>query len=345
MNTSLDKDISTLHQKGLSHLQIAKKLLSFSKVSKNPQFCMAYCSFLASCGLDHQLFLFILKRIEARTCIPWFYLFRLLKKHELKVNLEHLLIFFKKKSIKADFDFLLTSSCLNLEDISLDRKKALDQIYEAGSDSIIQIERELKFCRSQKLFQKQKELLKKLLKIDPKNPNFQKQYSDCKKSLAQQILIEYKYSNTFSLNSCTPTNKESEILKNWVKELEKSVQKHPHLLDDLAVVLSNTGFPEAAAEFLEKHLKTFAHKHFFLNLLLESRQYIKCLTHAEIFFLEFADHSEKALLLSYIKAQAYYGLKEYGRARIVLQNLIAVQPNHNSAKELLSQLENLGETG
>ena len=347
MNTSLDKEISALHKKGLSYLKIAQKLSSSSKVQNNPQFCMAYCSFLASCGLDRQLFQFLLKRIKFQKSIPWFYLFLIIKKHELKISDTKISIFFERKSSNTDLNFLLTSSCLNLEHISFNRKKFLNQMYETSLDPIIQIERELRFCQSQKLFQKQEELLKKLLKIDPKNPIFQKQYSNCKKSLAQQVFSEYKYSSTFSLNNHTlfPTKEEKKILQKWTEELEKSAQEYPHLIDDLSVILSNTGFPEIAVDFLEKHLDTFPRKQFFLELLLESHQFFRCLTYAETFFLECASCSEKALTLSYTKAQAYYGLKEYSKAKDILQNLINIQPNNNSAKELLSQLEDLGAAG
>ena len=341
MNTSLDKEFLKLNKQGLSHTQIAEKLFSSPDVHNNFETYLAYCSFLMNCGLYEKLYQSILQRIDHKKMIPWFYLFLLIQKFELNINSNHLLKFFK--SSKKDFKFLLTSSCCFLEEISLAVKSALDKIYENHPDPQIQIEKELKFCQSQKLFQKEEELLKKLLEIDNKNPYFQKKYTECKKAKAQQVLMEYKYAYTpfVYIQSLTPQLEEKKILEKLLPELKKNAQSYPHLKDDIAVML--THFPHQAIEYLEHYLENFSRQWFFLNLLLESKQFIRCLTYVEKFLLECPIDSDSTFILSYIKAQAYCGLDEHKKAIEILKNLLRTQPNHDPAKELLSHLESMEE--
>ena len=341
MNTSLDKEFFKLNKQGLSHAQIAEKLSLSSSIHNNFETYLAYCSFLMNCGLYEKLYQSILQRIDQKQRIPWFYLFLLIQKFELEIDSNHLLRFFK--SSKKDFKFLLTSSCCFLEEITSTLKESLDKIYNSHPDPQIQIEKELKFCQSQKLFQKEEELLKKLLEIDNKNPYFQQKYIECRKAKAQQVLMEYKYAYTplVRAQNFTSPLEETKTLEKLLPQLKQYAQSHPRLKDDIAVMLAN--FPNQAIEFLEQYLENFSRQWFFLNLLLESKQFIHCLTYVEKFLLESPADSNNTFTLSYIKAQAYCGLDEHKKAIEILKNLLTAQPNHDSAKELLSHLESMEE--
>ena len=135
---------------------------------------------------------------------------------------------------------------------------------------------------------------------------------------------------------------EKKILNHLFQELKQTSIRYPHLLNDMAVFLSSIGSVHHAAQILENHWDTFSRQWLYANFLIEDKQYIKCLNAVEQFFAHSQTHLPSSISFTYLKAQAYYGLKEYQTAKRILLNILSIEPEHLLAKDLLDQIDQKG---
>ena len=329
MQTTLDKKISNLALEGYSLQKIADEL-------KDTQQYTDYCAFLFSAGLHTSLFKYLIARLKQDLSIPWFYLFALIKRYQLDIDTEVITHFFLQTH--GEPALLSNSHCLESSELINLRNKYLNHCYT--QDPQLNIEKELQIAISQKLLKKEEELINSLIQLDTKNPLFQQQWKEYQYKQARDVFDEYKNTHQESFyaiqNNIPP--EEDKILKTLTKGLDDLAKKHsPKLIDDMIIILSSTGYIHLAIEFLEKHLETDGRKWIYLDLLLEDKQFFKCLNFVEQIFLQTNPNSDTAFALNYAKAQAYYGLKEYDKAKIILNDLILIRPQYRSAKTLLSQ--------
>ena len=324
-------------------MEIAQKLKSLPEVEQNISAYMAYCGFLKSAGLYKSLLQSVIERIKKDQAIPWFYLFLVVDKYQLEVDLAQLAHLFSEKSSDSDWDFLMTSSCLAEHHWVNTRNQYLQQFYEDSQDPQIVMEKELAFIRSQGLVRKEEELLKQLLELDEKNPFFKNEYMECQRKKAYQTFSEYKNSSSSQSHRSAAIYQNKEERQAIDHLLSHLKGKGSLMIDDLTILLSSTGYAGAAIEFLQSHLETSSRQWLYLDLLLESGQYLRCLTFIEQLFLECNPDSETAFSLVYIKARAYYGLKEYNKAKKLLEGLISACPQHHLAKTLLLNWESAEE--
>ena len=329
MQTALDKDISSLALEGCTLQKIAHEL-------KDTPHSTDYCAFLFSAGLHKHLLQYLIERLKKNQSVPWKYLFALIQKHHLNEGKETAVQVFLRNN--PDPSLLVNSCCLKSMELINFRNEYLEQSYE--QDVQLNIEKELQISRSQKLLKKEGDLIQNLIQSDEKNPLFQQQWREYQYKKAGNVFDEYKQAHPevfYSAQKCIPPE-EDEILKNLMAGLKDLAKQHsPQIINDIIVMLSSTGWTHLALEFLENHLDTHERKWIYLELLLEDRQFLKCLNFAEQIFMQTKPNSETAFALNYAKAQAYYGLKEYDKAKKILQDLISLRPQYRSAKTLLSQ--------
>ena len=108
------------------------------------------------------------------------------------------------------------------------------------------------------------------------------------------------------------------------------------MVDDLAVFLYFLGHGDKALKLLENCLKTDSRRWLYLECLLDSKQYLKCLNLVESMFLKCRPSSMASLMI--MKARAYIGLKEYDLAQNLLEDLIKTSPNY-LAEDLLQKIK------
>lgn len=329
MQTDLDKDISSLALKGCSLRTISGKL-------KDTPHHADYCHFLFSAGLHKYLFQYLIARLKENQSVSWKHLFILIQKYQLDIDKGTIVQIFLQND--PDPSLLSDSHCLKSAQLNDLRSQYLEQSYK--QDVQMNIEKELQIARSQKLLKKEGELIQNLIQLDEKNPLFQKQWREYQYKKAKDVFEEYKQAHPeefYAVQKHT-TPAENQILKNLTAGLNRLARKHsPQMINDIVVILCSTGFIHLALEFLENHLDTNERKWMYMELLLEDRQFLKCLNFVEQIFMQTKPNSETAFALNYAKAQAYYGLKECDKAKEILQDLISLRPQYRSAKALLSQ--------
>ena len=329
MQTTLDKEISKLALQGCSFHKIALHL-------QNTQEHNDYCAFLFSGGLHKHLFKYLIERLEKSLPISWVHLFALIKRYQLDINIDLITQVFLQNHYESAL--LSNSHCLASAELLSLRNEYLGQCYK--QDPQLMIEKELQIAASQKLFKKEGELIQDLIQLDDQNLLFQQRWQEYQYKQARDVFDEYKNAHPDLLytiqNHTSP--EEDKILKNLVKGLNQLAKKYPQkLINDMIIILSSTGYTHLAIEFLENHLDTSERQWIYLDLLLEDKQYLKCLNFVEQTFLQTNPNSETAFALHYAKAQAYYGLQEYDKAKVILNDLILLRPQYRSAKALLSQ--------
>lgn len=329
MQTALDKTIADMALEGCPLQEIAVQL-------KDTEHCADYCAFLFSSGLHQTLFKYLIKRLKENLSIPWNYLFILIKKYQMDIDTEMIAQVFIQNNEEP---FLLSNShCLDSAELVNLRSKYLAKRYK--QDPQLNIEREMQIAVSQKLLQKEKELIKNLIQLDDKNPIFQQLWQNYQYKQAKDVFDEYKnaHQESFYATQNHSSKEEDKILKKLVEGLNQLAGKHsPKLINDMVIILSSTGCTHLAIDFLEGRLDTEERKWIYLDLLLEDKQFFKCLNFIEQMFLQINPNSDTAFSLNYAKAQAYYGLKEYDKAKTILNDLISLRPEYRSAKTLLSQ--------
>ena len=335
MHTVLDQNISSMALKGCSLKKIAGEL------KDTPHFS-AYCAFLFSAGLHQHLFQYLIDRLKNNQPVPWKYLFTLIQKYHLHIDKKIPIQMFLQKN--EDPSLLSDSCCLNSAELIRLRNEYLDQSYK--QDVRLKIEKELQIAKSQKLLKREEELLQDLIQQDKKNPLFQQQWKEHQYKKAKEVFDEYKQAHPAAFYAVQKhtSPEEGQILKKLAEGLTLLASKHsPQIINDLTVVLSSAGCTHLAVKFLENYLDSDERKWMYMELLIEDRQFLKCLNFVEQTFMQTKPNSETAFALNYAKAQAYYGLKEYDKAKKILQNLISLRPRYRSAKTLLSQWQSEGE--
>ncbi len=330
MQTALDKIISNLAlEEGCSLKEIAGRL-------EDNQHCRDYCAFLFSAGLDQTLFKYLIKRLNQDLLLPWAYLFRLIEKYKLNIDREEAAKLFLHR--QEDPALLSNSRCLDAPELLNLRSQYLENRWM--QDPQLSIEKELQIASSQKLLKKEEELIQSLIQLDEKNPFFQQRRRNYQYEQAKDVFEEYK--NTYQDSLYALRNKtsqeEEKILQTLVKGLNRLAEKHSSkLINDMIIILYSTGHTRLAVDFLETRIDTDERKWIYMDLLLEDKQFLKCLNFVEHTFLQTTPKSEAAFALNYAKAQAYHGLKEYDKAKTILKDLILLRPQYRSAKTLLSQ--------
>ena len=328
-NTTLDQEISKLALQGCSFQKIAVNL------EDTPEYT-GCCAFLFAGGLHKHLFQYLIGRLEKNLPIPWSYLFILIKKYQLDIDTALVTQVFLKDEYESSF--LAVSHCLDSSELLNLRTEYLSQQYT--KDPQLNVEEELQIAKSQRLTKKEGKLIQDLIQMDDKNPLFQQKWKEYQYNQAKDVFDEYKnaHQNLMYAVQNRTSPEEDKILKNLVKGLNQLAKKHPStLINDMIIILSSTGYIHLAIEFLENHLNTNERQWIYLDLLLEDKQYLKCLNFIEQTFLQTHPNSDTAFALNYAKAQAYYGLKEYEKAKVIMNSLVSLRPQYRSAKALLSK--------
>lgn len=122
--------------------------------------------------------------------------------------------------------------------------------------------------------------------------------------------------------------------KNLLQTFKKMAQKHPYMINDMAVTLFTMDYIHSAIDLLTDHLDHPSRQWMYIDFLLESKQYIKCLNYIDYFFQNNQPDFDMTFELFYYKAYSYYGLKEYEKAKKLIKHLIKIKPDHQAVLTL-----------
>ena len=203
-----------------------------------------------------------------------------------------------------------------------------------------QLLKQLEFVQAKELIEAEKKIIAILLK---KNPEKYKQLeTELKIKEALHLLQKKKTTGKGEKESHWPLSQEvSEKtppqMIQLCKETSRLAEKYPEKAKYLAIFLYTMGRPEEAIKILEKNIQTPSDYWFYLNWLMEIKQYAIVLDMTNQLLTTFKPHSESLFPITYIKAQALYALGEKDKAISYMSDIVKVRPEYKSARHFIEQ--------
>lgn len=198
---------------------------------------------------------------------------------------------------------------------------------------------QLATLRTQQLYEEEKILLQRLLKVYPGDRQILKEAEDHKQRYALEVLQKHSpKSRGAKIDDLGPEESEdNKALEGLMISLHEAAEVHPEMALDFAVAAFMWEQYEAALSLLS-YCEEATTSYIWLNLeiLLKCRRHIELLNELAKAEIVLAHDSETFFATAYLRAQAYWGLGQKHTALEVLESLLASRPHYRAAGALLS---------
>ena len=338
-NEKLERQILKFLRKKLNPIEIFEKIKNssdFEQISR----------FLYNSGLDKTLLNFSVQRLEKKKPIAWPYVLRLFMKYKVtpSTKLEKLLFHHWLKNRKNQSIALF--ACKEWGDVSPEfqqlREVYIQELEEKNLSEERDLLEQLEFVQAQKLIREEEEIVTKLLLINSKNREYQKLREELEEKKAILTIEDQKKftGKTDVLGGyVSPAFRvEKHPLKeDWSGAASFIARKNPKHTKDLAVFLYFCHWPDKALAVLETHISQLSDYWFYLDWILETKQYTKGLELINHLFVEVKESESFFLPLTYIKSQILYALGKKSEAVAYLTTIAQVKPDYKSAQYFLDK--------
>ena len=292
--------------------------------------------FLYQSGQQKKIAKLLSQRIREKRWIPWGLALRLMVKAFPKMHADWLLAFSKgiKRQNAQDqtwgfrdydesFDFWAVHRAFFQSNLS-------EQIISYKKRLLEQIE----YFQSQRLLDREEKALKKLLTLDPHNPELAKQWQNFRERWATSVLQKKREPIVTE-----PQSKKDPKLDKWLNVLLKDVQSYmkqdSRSLLDFSILMLNM-------EEWDKALELYLNKKVPWGQDLRGEIYLKANRFLEL--VEWcnkqeelnADEIDHLVAIYYLKAHALNSLGEKGPALDILKDIQSLRPNYRSIDSLIS---------
>ena len=311
---------------------IAKKLIA-SSFSYNERARALY-----NLNLHESLFNFSLDQILQNKPAPWAFVIKVLLENDISIpsSVESILF----ASLKTDPEKKYYLSCLDWThaDFQDFLQAYLNNTYTHNQKEIKQLLEQIAFLKTKNLIEEQSKVIDILLQKQPSNPY----YIELKRDLdVQQALkrVEKEKAGKKATSSIATEPSSDAHSENFGHSLKQAclawIDKQEADEKSLAVFAYNLGYVQEALTILEKNNKNLEHFWFYLDWLMESRQYVNALDISDKLSQKIKDNPELLFSLTYIKAQAFYKLGDKKQACSFMQDIVRTRPNYRDAQKLL----------
>ncbi|MCX7978535.1 MAG: hypothetical protein N2578_05980 [Bdellovibrionaceae bacterium] len=190
--------------------------------------------------------------------------------------------------------------------------------------------------RTQQLYEQEKEVLAELESRFPEDPDVLEEVKKHRERYALEILSQRKKAST-SRGVAAPVDPEVEKAADvCAQAIVEAASKFPDMARDLAVAAAMIDRPQAGLDCLQAAADNEATAWLRAELLLLSGRYVELLAELAALELRFATDSETFFATSYLRAQAWWGLRQKAKAIEILETLLASRPDYRAADALLS---------
>ena len=343
MSIRVEKEIQSYLSKGESSEKIVAHLLKRKNLCKAPNDFLAICHFMYQAGLYKKLLQTTCEQISKKKVIPWNLIIHILSKHQINIPKKTKELFLKGIKMQKQVRQILSFKQWDAEFLVLSKwkKTVWNQIYQSNNQNLIKLMEDLAFIKNQGVLKKEEEILKQLLEIDPKNPNLQEEWTKLKEKQDRHSIEQHKLKilKKSYLDKNITDKKETQIAETIFQAARDLLKNAPQLSNDIAILFSFIGYPHLAVKILEKHLYSSTDEWLYIELLLQSGLYIKCLTMTDYMAMKYKGNPDIVSALSYIRAISYYHLGKKKEAKELLSELAKVKPNYRLTHFLLKQWE------
>ena len=188
------------------------------------------------------------------------------------------------------------------------------------------------------LVEEEKKLLASLLKSYPQDPEILTLKSDFDYRWARQVISHHSHhEQPWEITKTELPPQEITFFKTITQSMLKLSADSPELAHDFAVALLMMGYEEGCLKVLAN--QTLSPRSYWLKAeaLLSYQHYVECLDHLSLLEQSLGGDPETIFGVTYLRAQALWGLKQMSAAIELLQTLTAVRPNYRSAMSLLKE--------
>ena len=338
INDELEKRILSFLKNNLKPNEIFERIKNNSDIDQISRF-------LYNFGLDKTLFDFSLKRLEESQSVSWPYILKLFIKYKItpNKNLEKLLFHHWLKNKENQSSALF--ACEEWGNISPEfqqfRFVYIRHMEEQNLSEERDLLEQLEFVQAQKLIREEEEIITKLLLINSENTQYKNLKKDLEEKKALLTIEEQKkiidkadrledYISPFSFE-------DSPLKKDWFEKVFSVAEKQKSHTKNLALFLYFCEWPDKALNVLETHVSKMSEYWFYLDWILETKQYTKGLELINQLFLEKKESKTFFLPLVYIKSQILYAMGKKNLAIEILTAISQVQSDYKSTQYLLDK--------
>ena len=333
-----EQHIQALLLKKQNPKEAAEKLLNQKNLLQKPEEFLNVCLFMYKAGLHKMLLDTAINQLKKKEPAPWAALIAVLNDHKIQTLQQQKHLFFKGICQQKQIPNTLTSTFWDLDSKWTEHKtKAIDSIYRKNNKTFIQLMKDLEFIESQKILEKEEEIIKKLMKLAPDHLEVQKKFLLFQEKNKHKLVKKRKPTQAKSLKILKDSPQEQKSAEKLLKAAQKIIKKTPKAVYDLALMLYFMDQPLLAARLLENHIEKDSAKWLYADLLLQSRRYLNCLNFLDHLNTQAPTAPETIFALTYMRAKAYYGAGEKNKAKEILAHLLKVQPHYRLARYLLEQ--------
>lgn len=193
------------------------------------------------------------------------------------------------------------------------------------------------FFRNEQLGDEEKRLIELMRKMYPQDPEVLKIQVEFEERWARHVIakhggVDMTITDHFEP---TPNPKFQEAMAPAFQEMKARALNHPHLAYDFAVALMMMEFELWALEIIREAPPELALDWLQADALLRSRRFVECLDHLSTLEGRYGGNPETSFAVTYLRAQALWGLKQPSRAQELIQSILSIRPGYRSASSLL----------
>ena len=342
MNPLIEKEVQQMLSEGRKAITIAKTLLKKKNLSQDTDAFLAVCRFMYQSGLYQMLIKTTITRLKKEKIIPWALIIEVLESLKMDIPKDKRDFFIEGIVAQKQIGAMLTSRQWDkyYPELADMRLAEIQKINENNNQLYIKLMEDLQFIQSQGVLKKEEEILKKLKKVDPNNPEIQEKWLQFREKWGRNIIHQKKTNllnqSDFSIAISQEEKKQAEKIARSIKGILKKDNKSSY---DMALFFSFIGYPYLSIQILKDHLDSMASQWLYLDLLLQSELYLDCLNFVDVMEEQYSEDPETVFALTYVRAKAYYGLGKKEKAKSILSDLLAVRPNYRLTYLLLKQWE------
>ena len=338
-NSSRDKSerlVFSYLKKNLSPQDILKNIKNTSDIEPLSQF-------LYNSGSYKELLKLSRKLLKANKPISWTFVLPVVLKAKVKINsseVNHLYHSWLKDYVTEHPSIFTCQSWeMYSEEFSKNLNLFLKELKDKTTPKADLLLESLNFLKAQNLMDEESKIIKELLAKEPKNKKYQELYKSLQERKAIKVIEDQKralYKASVSDEKRYFKKEDTEIKQQWSKIVEDLVEKRPDQIKNLSLFLYFLNWPDKSIDILTKNLKKLSDYWFYLDWLIETRQYTKVLNLTNQLLEQIKD-SEMIFPLIYIKSQSLYHLGKKEKAIEYLDSILKVRPDYRSAQSLLEK--------
>lgn len=291
--------------------------------------------FLYQSGLYKATAHLLASRLREKRWIPWGIALRLLKKSFSVFQKDWMLAFDKgiRKQNAQDQTWSYRDNDFELDFWTAHRNFFLDHLEDQIVDYKKRLIEQIEYFQSQRLLDREEKAIKKLMTMDPHNPDYAKQWQNFRERWAVSVL-QKKREHMITEEKEKRDPKTDKWLKVLVDEIQTILKQDDKAILDFSMLLMTMEEWSPALE-LYKNVNAPWGKDMRGEIYFRSNRFLElvewCNKQEE---LQFED-IDRLVAIHYLRAHALNALGEHGQALEILKAIQSLRPGYRSVDSLI----------